>query len=42
MEPCDYRPSMDNVNIGSLDPRKQELLEARFYGRVRFKNLNNC
>lgn len=27
--------SMDNVNlVGGLDPRKQELLEARFYGRV--------
>ena len=23
---------MDNVNLQSLDPRKQELLEARFYG----------
>ncbi|XP_052797810.1 serine/threonine-protein kinase tousled-like 2 isoform X2 [Mya arenaria] len=29
---------MDNVNIGSLDPRKHELLEARFYGR--FQPLN--
>ncbi|XP_052246853.1 serine/threonine-protein kinase tousled-like 2 isoform X2 [Dreissena polymorpha] len=29
---------MENVNIGSLDPRKQELLEARFYGR--FQPLN--
>ena len=23
---------MENVNLQSLDPRKQELLEARFYG----------
>lgn len=29
---------MDNVNLGGLDPRKQELLEARFYGR--FQPLN--
>jgi hypothetical protein len=26
--------TMDNVNLGGLDPRKAELLEARFYGRV--------
>ncbi|XP_060066938.1 serine/threonine-protein kinase tousled-like 2 [Ylistrum balloti] len=31
--------SMDNVNLQSLDPRKQELLEARFYGS-RFQPLN--
>lgn len=30
---------MDNVNLQSLDPRKQELLEARFYGS-RFQPLN--
>ncbi|KAK3588071.1 hypothetical protein CHS0354_012124 [Potamilus streckersoni] len=30
---------MDNVNLNSLDPRKQELLEARFYGN-RFQPLN--
>ncbi|XP_060560819.1 serine/threonine-protein kinase tousled-like 2 isoform X2 [Ruditapes philippinarum] len=29
---------MDNVNLGGLDPRKAELLEARFYGR--FQPLN--
>ena len=28
--------TMDNVNLGGLDPRKAELLEARFYGRVCF------
>ena len=27
-----FRTRMDNVNLQSLDPRKQELLEARFYG----------
>ena len=27
-----FSQRMENVNIQSLDPRKQELLEARFYG----------
>jgi len=36
---CDFQclyisVTMDYVNLGGLDPRKQELLEARFHGRV--------
>ncbi|KAL4222100.1 Serine/threonine-protein kinase tousled-like 2 [Mactra antiquata] len=33
--------TMDNVNlVGGLDPRKQELLEARFYGRMQLSQMN--
>ncbi|KAL5006575.1 hypothetical protein ScPMuIL_015381 [Solemya velum] len=32
--------TMDNVNIQSLDPRKQEMLEARFLGSRQFQPLN--